>query len=221
MFDRRIPMAYSHHQPNLSRTIIVAGRSFGPFLRGSSLQQQPTPPLSSVSNQKSIAVGGDIILERKRHAGYHQAGDGNKLNIMTSAAKTQTTSIDFNSNETTTVSSGKDEEINARPLIGNNNLSSHNRAARAKEHQRTTATSQYKFLRRQYSMDQTQLSIHAVSPSAANSRLGRNNKNQRYDSVDVLLNDPEETLTPIKEDDPLIRREDEISARDKDISDKR
>lgn len=193
MLDRRtitIPYRGSvsfRHQPNdFPRAAVIIGRSFGPFSRSTSLQQ------STFRRQKSIADDGGIIniLESsKRHAGYHQVGGDNKFQIVTSRETTQPTAIAIiNRDEdnivgtkpqtTTPVSLAGNEEINARnkALIGNNNSTTRTNPPAVH------AASQYKFLRRQYSMDQKQLAFGSSVVVNNNSKWTRN----RYDSVDVI-----------------------------------
>lgn len=198
------------HQPNISnlqqfpQTIIV-GRAFGPFLRSTSLQQSPPAGTSKFRRQKSI--DGDMILvESRSHAGY-QVGDGNKLQVVTSR-QAETTRIDINPDGTTnTVAPSfspppakqgetvtETEEINARNnrqynSSNNNNCQTTTRAP--KEPPAAAVTGQYKFLRRQYSMDQKQLGFQ-IGPSATSAAAVKISHSRRwarshlYESVDVV-----------------------------------
>lgn len=196
MLDRRVitipyrgSVSFRHQPSDFPRAAVIIGRSFGPFSRSTSLQP------STFRRQKSIADDGDIINiieSSKRHAGYHQVGGDNKFQIVTSRETTQPTAIDIiNRDEdnvvgtkaqtTTPVSLAGTEETNARnkALIGNNN-STNRTTTRTNPPPAVHAASQYKFLRRQYSMDQKQLAFG--SSVVVNSKWRRN----RYDSVDVI-----------------------------------
>lgn len=197
------------------RATVIIGRSFGPFSRSTSLhQQQHTVALSSFRRQKSIVDGRDINNDNnnipdisKSHA---KAGDDNdnvnKFQCVTSAATTQPTAIDINHDDeledvtkepgtmTKTVSVA---EINARnkALIGTDNSIPINRPAAATKANPPAPPpplvghSQYKFLRRQYSMDQKQLAFH-VGPvggcGAAGAAISSRWRRNRFDSVDVI-----------------------------------
>lgn len=213
MLDRRPTLPYrgsvsfrQPHQPNISnlqqfpRTIIV-GRAFGPFLRSTSLQQQAQIPAGTSTFRRQKSIDGDMILVESRHAGY-QGGDGNKLQVVTSR-QAETTRIDINPDGTTNTVApssspparqgekvAKTEEINARNnrqynSSNNNNCQTTTRASKDPP-AAAALTGQYKFLRRQYSMDQKQLRFQ-IGPSAAvqicNSRWARSH---RCESVDVI-----------------------------------
>lgn len=208
MFERRLALSYRgsvsfRHQPPLSQPTlgllsssnpIIVGRSFGPFLRSASLQQQSQftgTGLPSVNDE--------------------DYADGNKCESLTSNdEKTQpspVTPVDIQDTENGTdnlqTRSGGDkatktEQIDARQYRVDGYTTAAamrtTRQARAAPSAAAVAVgAQYKFLRRQFSMDQKQLSfqikpsVTATSKSVSLINSGRwRDRRIRYESAEVI-----------------------------------
>lgn len=192
LLDRRIlsvPYRGSvsfRHQPNLFPREILIGRSFGPFSRGSNNNtSSATSPLTTHQQQmKSTEIEDTgIYLEgNQRHAG-HQPIDDDSNKLVTSTEqniKSTQPTIEINHKVTTEIDGVRNVNCPIGSYFGNR--------TRTKESP-PQLTSQYKFLRRQFSMDQKphsfQLkpSVQRVVASGGNNSKWRK---QRYDSVDVI-----------------------------------
>lgn len=167
---------------------ILVGRAFGPFSRSNASLQTT----SSTIKLRTV-VGGTT-----GHAGFQQAGDDHKFESVTSkkvADITQVAAIGINHDGTNSSPVGKVAEINE--ANSNNGPKTANRIddsqlARTSKELLASTSSQYKFLRRQHSMDQKQLVLQQTRPSLVGS--WRKGSTTRFESVDIIGNPLEDGI---------------------------
>lgn len=214
MVDRRIGSFRSnsvtfrqHHQEIAQFPRAIIGRSFGPFTRCASQSQLPV----AFRRQKSIAAETDIILNVNAGGGDLCVND--KLQLVTSTQNSidcGTTEPDTAPIPTTLENVAKTEEINERAF--------NNRTTKTKAPTTALAGTDYKFLRRQFSMDQRQNSF-ATGPAAV--VAGSRWRGPRFESVDLIRSSAVTLQAPLGEEDWKItsNRDPKVPSADQNPSD--
>lgn len=184
-----------------SNLSIIIGKSFGPFTRCASLQTQQLliPTTGSLQSEKSIGDVGELIPLELDNVNDEES---NKLRLVTSRTATQPP-IDYDDTvaakgrNTRTISSqnnvARTEEINSRYRVPATNRATTTRT-------RITVTNRqadYKFLRRQFSMDQ--YSFHISPVGGLCPKKGRSGRTESVNGGVGILGEVKVLQTVIQE----------------------